>query len=177
MPELLDVNRLAVFTHLILCPIPSPFVTSFLLQLLSQSTDKTAWTPSLLQHLREEPERDHVLYSFPPDGCAPLFPKHDDTAEERVAFSGILWHICNNNKIFWRLFMTSEDSWLGTTHIHRVKFLVSKSRVPVISLLEATFATWNPHRRSGCVWEEPCLVRLHCGQEKADNKEVQAVRG
>lgn len=127
----------------------------------------------------EELKRDHVLYSFPPVGCAPLFPKHDTTAEERVAFSGILRHICNNNnsKIFWRLFMSSEDSWLGTTHVHRVKFLVSKSRVAVICLLEATFATWNPHSRSGYGWEEPCLVWLHCAQENADNEALQAGRG
>lgn len=52
MPELLEVNRLTVLTLLILCPIPSPFVTSlFPLQLLSQSTDKTAWIPSMLQDL------------------------------------------------------------------------------------------------------------------------------
>lgn len=67
----------------------------------------------------EELKRDRIVYSFPPAGCAPLFPKHDATAEERRIHWDFMAYL--QHKTIWGLFLYSEDSWHGTVHIHNGK--------------------------------------------------------
>lgn len=174
--ELLEVNRLAVFTLLILCPVPNLFLTSFfLLQLLqSVSSDKTVWILSVLQHLDVRRAEEGLWTVFLSLSCM-CFPI-TMLQQRDVAFSGISWHIYNKNQFggYSCILRTAGRVQLMFT---RVTFVVSKSRVSIWRVV--CWKQYLPHQIPaaglGMVGKSP--VWLHHAQEHTDSKALQAAMG
>lgn len=124
--ELWEVNRLAVFTLLILGPVPCLFLTSFLLlQLLWAQVRLFEFLLCSSTWMWEELKRDHGLCSFPSAGCASLFANHNAAAKG----CSLPWNFMAylQWKPLWGQFLYSAGR--AQPMFTRVTFLASKSRV------------------------------------------------